>query len=133
MCDWQIINWFYLSFSYDVIFLSGLEEIISKFKSMNARILFSAEGSCWPDKSLVTKYPPVAQGKRFLNSGGFIGYASDIYAISTYLPIKNRDDDQLFYTNAYLNKKLREEHEIKLDHKSEIFQNLYAAVGMYMH
>ncbi|XP_031829351.1 procollagen lysyl hydroxylase isoform X1 [Nomia melanderi] len=115
--------------SYDVIFLSGLEEIVSKFKSMNARILFAAEGSCWPDKSLVTKYPPVAQGKRFLNSGGFIGYASDIYAITTYHPIKSRDDDQLFYTKAYLNEKLREEHEIKLDHKSEIFQNLYGAVA----
>lgn len=116
-----------------MIFLSGLEEIVNKFKSMNARIVFAAEGACWPDKSLASKYPPVAQGKRFLNSGGFIGYASDIYAILTYLPIKNRDDDQRFFTNAYLDKNLREEHQIKLDHKSEIFQNLYGAVGTYIH
>ncbi|XP_012135908.2 procollagen lysyl hydroxylase isoform X1 [Megachile rotundata] len=115
--------------SYDVIFLSGLTEIIEKFKNTNARILFSAEGSCWPDKSLASKYPPATGGKRFLNSGGFIGYASDIYAILTYAPIKNENDDQLHYTIAYLDEKLREQHKIKLDHKSEIFQNLYGAVA----
>ncbi|PBC29643.1 Procollagen-lysine,2-oxoglutarate 5-dioxygenase [Apis cerana cerana] len=115
--------------SYDVIFLSDLTEIIDKFKNMNARVLFSAEGACWPDRSLASKYPSVTRGKRFLNSGGFIGYASDIYAILTYAPIKNKDDDQLFYTLAYLDEKLREHHKIKLDHKSVIFQNLYLAVG----
>lgn len=96
---------------------------------MNARVLFSAEGACWPDRSLASKYPPVTRGKRFLNSGGLMGYASDIYAILTYAPIKNKDDDQLFYTLAYLDEKLREYHKIKLDHKSVIFQNLYLAVG----
>ncbi|XP_012246247.1 procollagen-lysine,2-oxoglutarate 5-dioxygenase [Bombus impatiens] len=115
--------------SYDVIYLSDLTEIINKFKSMDARVLFSAEGSCWPDKSLASKYPSAALGKRFLNSGGFVGYASDVYAILTHAPIKNKDDDQLFYTLAYLDEELRERHKIKLDHKSEIFQNLYGAVA----
>lgn len=115
--------------SYDVIYLSGLAEIVDKFKSTNAKILFSAEGVCWPDRSLASKYPPVTRGKRFLNSGGFIGYAADVYSILTYAPIKNKDDDQLFYTVAYLDENLRERHDIMLDHKSEIFQNLYGAVG----
>ncbi|XP_076299960.1 procollagen lysyl hydroxylase isoform X1 [Lasioglossum baleicum] len=115
--------------SYDVIFLGGLAEIVDKFKSTNARILFSAEGSCWPDKSLASKYPAAPQGKRFLNSGGVVGYLSDIYAILHYAPIENTEDDQLFFTRAFLDEKLREEHKIKLDHKSEIFQNLYAAVA----
>lgn len=112
-----------------MIFLAGLTEIIDKFKSTDARVLFSAEGSCWPDRSLATRYPPVSGGKRFLNSGGFMGYASDVHAILTHAPLKNEDDDQLFYTMAYLDEKLREQHKIKLDHKSEIFQNLYGAVG----
>ena len=30
---------------------------------------------------------------------------------------------------AYLDEELRERHKIKLDHKSEIFQNLYGAVA----
>ncbi|CAK9803292.1 Procollagen-lysine,2-oxoglutarate 5-dioxygenase 1 [Anthophora quadrimaculata] len=115
--------------SYDVIFLNSLNTIVDKFKNMNARVLFSAEGACWPDKSLAAKYPPTTRGKRFLNSGGFMGYASDVYGVLTYAPIKNQDDDQLFYTLAYLDEKLRERHAIKLDHKSEIFQNLYGAVA----
>jgi hypothetical protein len=45
--------------------------------------------------------------KRFLNSGGFIGFASDIYEIISSTPIKDDDDDQLFYTNIFLNKPTR--------------------------
>ncbi|XP_078044009.1 procollagen lysyl hydroxylase isoform X5 [Augochlora pura] len=115
--------------SYDVIFLGGLAKIVEKFKNMNARILFSAEGSCWPDKSLASKYPIATQGKRFLNSGGFIGYFSDIYDILHYAAIEDTDDDQLFFTKVYLDEKLREKHNIKLDHKSDIFHSLYAAVA----
>jgi len=95
----------------------------------DARVLFSAEAYCWPDKSLATQYPPVSRGKRYLNSGGFIGYASDVYKILETAVIKDEDDDQLFYTTIYLQDELRLRYKIKLDHKSEIFQNLYGAVG----
>nr|XP_050853381.1 procollagen-lysine,2-oxoglutarate 5-dioxygenase [Vespula vulgaris] len=115
--------------SYDVIFLTPLSEIIEKFKETEARILFSAEGSCWPDRSLASKYPHVTGGKRYLNSGGFMGYAFDIFAILNTATLEDHEDDQLFYTNIYLDEELREKHKIKLDHKSEIFQNLYGAVA----
>lgn len=39
-------------FSYDVIFTSGAADIIEKFKKLDARVVFSAEGFCWPDSSL---------------------------------------------------------------------------------
>lgn len=116
-------------FSYDVIFLGGLSAIVERFLDTGARVLFSAEAYCWPDKSLATHYPPVSRGKRYLNSGGFIGYASDVYKILDTAAIKDEDDDQLFYTTVYLQDELRMRHKIKLDHKSEIFQNLYGAVG----
>lgn len=112
-----------------MIFLGGLPAIVERFQEFNARILFSAEGYCWPDKSLANNYPPVSRGKRYLNSGGFIGYASDLYAILNNASIKDEEDDQLFYTMAYLNEEVRTRHKIKLDHKSEIFQNLFGAVG----
>ncbi|XP_020286175.1 procollagen-lysine,2-oxoglutarate 5-dioxygenase 3 isoform X2 [Pseudomyrmex gracilis] len=115
--------------SYDLIFLGGLPAIVERFQEFDARILFSAEGYCWPDKSLANNYPPVSRGKRYLNSGGFIGYASDLYAILNNASIKDEEDDQLFYTMAYLNEELRTRHKIKLDHKSEIFQNLFGAVA----
>ncbi|XP_024936898.1 procollagen-lysine,2-oxoglutarate 5-dioxygenase 1 isoform X1 [Cephus cinctus] len=115
--------------SYDVIFIGSGELIIDKFLSFDARVLFSAEGYCWPDKSLASKYPETNRGKRYLNSGGFIGYASDVYAIVSSSDIKDQDDDQLFYTKIYLDDELRKKYNIKLDHKAEIFQNLNGAVG----
>ncbi|XP_066581047.1 procollagen-lysine,2-oxoglutarate 5-dioxygenase [Prorops nasuta] len=115
--------------SFDVIFLSGLTEIVERFKSTGARVLFSSEPNCWPDKSLATKYPQVSRGYRFLNSGLFMGYASEIYGILTLTPIKDTGDDQLFYSKVYVDEELREKFQIKLDHKSEIFQNLYGTVA----
>ncbi|KAK0081805.1 hypothetical protein PV326_007483 [Microctonus aethiopoides] len=116
--------------SYDVIFLAPLNEIVKKFKSSNARVIFSAEKYCWPDKSLAIEYPNNNfGGEPYLNSGGFIGYASDIYEIITSSKISNTDDDQLFFTKIYLNSKLREKHQIQLDHNSNIFQNLNGAIA----
>lgn len=110
--------------------MAPLNEIVKKFKSSNARVIFSAEKYCWPDKSLAIKYPNNNfGGEPYLNSGGFIGYASDIYEIITSSKILNTDDDQLFFTKVYLNSKLREKHQIQLDHNSNIFQNLYGAIG----
>lgn len=119
----------FFAFSYDVIFLGELSTIVERFLDTGARILFSAEAACWPDKSLAAQYPPVSRGKRYLNSGGFIGYASDLYAIMDTAVIKDEEDDQLFYTKVYLHDELRARYKIKLDHKSEIFQNLNGAVG----
>ena len=104
--------------------------IAEKFKESKAKVLFAAENFCWPDAELKTKYPPVeGDAQRFLNSGMFIGYAANIYKIITSQSIKDTQDDQLFYTNAYLNKNLREEIGMKLDHKSNLFQNLNGNVG----
>jgi hypothetical protein len=56
--------------SYDVILLSGPEKIVEQFEHLDARVVFSAEGFCWPDEGLASKYPAVQRGKRYLNSGG---------------------------------------------------------------
>lgn len=42
-------------------------------------------------------------------------------------PVKNKDDDQLYYTKAFLDTSLRSKLKIKLDYESEIFQNLHGA------
>lgn len=114
---------------YDVIFLADLKEIVEKFKSMDAKVLFGAEGFCWPKEELASRYPQVARGKKYLNSGLFIGYAREIYKLLTYKPVKNEDDDQLYYTEAYLDETLRNDLKFKLDHTSEIFQNLNGAAS----
>lgn len=114
--------------SYDVIFTAGAKEILKKFYKFNTNVLFSAEGFCWPDQSLASSYP-TAKGNRFLNSGGIIGYAPQIYEIVSSTELEDEADDQLFYTNIYLNEDLRKKWGIKLDHRAEIFQNLNGAVG----
>lgn len=56
------------------------------------------------------------------------GYASDVYEILKTL-VKNKDDDQLYYTKAFLDPNIRKKHKIKLDNESEVFQNLNGASG----
>uniref|UniRef100_A0A8C1QX43 Procollagen-lysine, 2-oxoglutarate 5-dioxygenase 3 n=1 Tax=Cyprinus carpio TaxID=7962 RepID=A0A8C1QX43_CYPCA len=114
--------------SYDVILASGPEELLKKFSRFSHRVVFSAEGFCWPDQRLASKYPVVHHGKRYLNSGGFIGYAPEVYAIVKQWKYKDDDDDQLFYTRIYLDKEQRRKFNITLDHKSHIFQNLNGAI-----
>uniref|UniRef100_A0A672KA20 Procollagen-lysine,2-oxoglutarate 5-dioxygenase 2 n=1 Tax=Sinocyclocheilus grahami TaxID=75366 RepID=A0A672KA20_SINGR len=114
--------------SYDLIFAGGPEEIFRKFQQTNHKLVFAAEGIIWPDSRLAEKYPSVRNGKRFLNSGGFIGYAQYIQKIVNQWDLHDNDDDQLFYTKVYVDPLQREKLNMTLDHKCEIFQNLNGAV-----
>ncbi|XP_077344367.1 procollagen-lysine,2-oxoglutarate 5-dioxygenase 2 isoform X2 [Lithobates pipiens] len=114
--------------SYDVIFSGGPEELLTKFEQTKHKVVFAAEALVWPDKRLADKYPVVRSGKRFLNSGGFIGYVSNIQQIVQQWTLQDNDDDQLFYTKIYLDVLQRAHINITLDHKSQIFQNLNGAV-----
>lgn len=57
-------------YSYDVILLSGVDKIVEQFENFDARVVFSAEGFCWPNEGLASEYPTIQRGKRYLNSGG---------------------------------------------------------------
>uniref|UniRef100_A0A674N1R9 procollagen-lysine 5-dioxygenase n=1 Tax=Takifugu rubripes TaxID=31033 RepID=A0A674N1R9_TAKRU len=113
--------------SYDLIFAGGPEEILRKFQQANHKVLFAAEGLIWPDKRLADKYPLVRSGKRYLNSGGFIGYASQINRIVSQWSLHDNDDDQLFYTKIYLDPLQRQTLNMTLDHKCQIFLTLNGA------
>ncbi|CAH2247032.1 procollagen-lysine,2-oxoglutarate 5-dioxygenase 2 isoform X2 [Pelobates cultripes] len=114
--------------SYDVIFAGGPEELLKKFQETNHKVIFSAEGLIWPDKRLAEKYPVVRSGKRFLNSGGFIGYLENVNQIVQQWNLQDNDDDQLFYTKIYIDQHQRGRINITLDHMSRIFQNLNGAI-----
>ncbi|TGZ56002.1 hypothetical protein CRM22_010250 [Opisthorchis felineus] len=114
--------------SYDVVFMASKTRLLEEYEKSNYTVLFGAEAFCWPDKTLENMYPQVGpREKRFLNSGGFIGPASHLYRIVTETEIADDRDDQLYYTNVYLNRALREQLNIGLDTKSLIFQNLHGA------
>ncbi|XP_045601648.1 procollagen-lysine,2-oxoglutarate 5-dioxygenase 1 [Procambarus clarkii] len=110
--------------SYDVIFTAGKNVILEKFDNLNARVVFGAEDFCWPDKNLAAEYPRVSFGYKYLNSGGFIGYAPEVYNIVSLYDINSGDDDQLYYTKIFLDENAREKYKIKLDTQANIFQNL---------
>lgn len=88
--------------SYDVVFCASPQEIMEKFRSYQSEIVFSTEKTCWPDETLSQSYPKIESDYKFLNSGGFIGYANKILEIID-TDISISDDDQLFYTNVFLN------------------------------
>uniref|UniRef100_A0A8C0WNS8 PLOD1-3-like GT domain-containing protein n=1 Tax=Castor canadensis TaxID=51338 RepID=A0A8C0WNS8_CASCN len=88
--------------SFDVIFAGGPEEILKKFLKSNHKVVFAADGILWPDKKLADKYPIVHIGKRYLNSGGFMGYAPYINRMVQLWNLQDNDDDQLFYTKIYI-------------------------------
>lgn len=113
--------------SYDVVFTAGADVILERFMDFNCRVVFSAEGFCWPDQSLATKYPKVGLGKRFLNSGGFMGYAPELYSLMSNHSVEDTADDQLYYTKLYLDQDVRDRLSIRLDHRAHIFQNLNGA------
>ncbi|XP_041923645.1 procollagen-lysine,2-oxoglutarate 5-dioxygenase 2 isoform X1 [Alosa sapidissima] len=118
--------------SYDVIFAGSPEELLRKFQQANHKVVFAAEGLIWPDKKLVEKYPSVRSGKRFLNSGGIIGYAPYINRLVKQWDLHDNDDDQLFYTKLYVDPRQRESLNMTLDHKCQIFQNLNGAIDEVM-
>uniref|UniRef100_A0A914W011 procollagen-lysine 5-dioxygenase n=1 Tax=Plectus sambesii TaxID=2011161 RepID=A0A914W011_9BILA len=115
--------------AYDVILNADAKEMIERFHEnfVNNRVVFSSEGFCWPDKTLAAKYPLVKFGKRYLNSGLFMGYAPEIYKILTVRKIQDNDDDQLYYTQIYLDDKMRTDLKMTLDSMARIFQNLNGA------
>lgn len=114
--------------SYDVMFLGAMKDILGRFLKFDAGVVFGAEHYCWPDATLREKYPVVlGTGARFLNSGMFMGFASDLYKVLTVATVEDTEDDQLYYTKIYLDEELREKLRLKLDHRSEIFQNLHGA------
>jgi len=114
--------------SYDVILAAGADTILGQYDKMGGGVIFGAENFCWPDINLKDKYPTIKSGYRFLNSGGFIGNIKEIKEMLTSGgDLKNQDDDQLFYTNIFLDIEMRKKFDIKLDTRAEIFQNLNGA------
>nr|XP_021504831.1 procollagen-lysine,2-oxoglutarate 5-dioxygenase 1 [Meriones unguiculatus] len=114
--------------SYDVVFASGPRELLKKFQQAKSRVVFSAEALLYPDRRLEAKYPMVSDGKRFLGSGGFIGYAPNLSKLVAEWEGQDGDSDQLFYTKIFLDPEKREQINISLDHRCRIFQNLDGAL-----
>ncbi len=67
-------------------------------------------------------FPAVESHQRYLNGGLFIGHASKIYRMIDISPVTKLENDRYLH-KIYTNETLRRELNMKLDHRSELFQN----------
>ena len=104
---------------YDVFMGAELKGVVERYLGFKSRVLFAAESNCWPDSTIADTFPPAEYNSkyRFLNSGLFIGEVRELKKILKN-PIKNNEDDQLYYQKVFLSG----EFDIKLDYEAYIFQ-----------
>ncbi|XP_071545280.1 procollagen-lysine,2-oxoglutarate 5-dioxygenase 1-like isoform X2 [Panulirus ornatus] len=113
--------------SVDAMFSASPVRVVEEFEKSLAGILVSADGFCWPDRTLESSYPRVARGKRFLNSGGFVGLASTVHKMLS--ESLEEVSLQLLMTHVYVKDSTRHKYKLKIDHLSKLFQNLNGATG----
>lgn len=154
--------------AYDVICYSGMDEIINKFKDSKCNILLSGEINCYPDNSL-GRYkelecqmydflikngreedhsdisPIFPTNFKYVNSGGYIGYCSDLLKMLKWKSVKEIAEmcqdggDQNYFSIYYLEhafdsfkrelecreKNIEPYDVIKIDTEQNIFQSMY--------
>nr|CAH7738853.1 unnamed protein product [Callosobruchus chinensis] len=87
---------------------------LKNFKATGARVLFGAEPFCWPNPELAPMYPKSRKANVF-----------SILDCIWERTIEDEGDDQLYFTEAYLDETFRNSIKMKLDHTSTLFQNLH--------
>ena len=108
--------------AYDVLITSSEQTILDTFFSMNAPIIFSVETACHPFPHLAPYYPTSPTRFRYINTGGYIGYAKNLKEMFKEIgSIPNEIDDQGLISVYYLYNPDR----IKLDYFCQLFLSLY--------
>ena len=115
---------------YDTFVTDSLDEIVYRYLSMNHRIIFSSERSCWPDEGLASEIiktnktitPYEDTPYKYLNSGLFIAQVGELKSILE--DVSDDSDDQLFYQKKYLEQK----YDMALDLECYIFQCSESAI-----
>lgn len=121
--------------AFDVVFADTLENIMTKFKSMDCQILIGAERNCFP-QNFQKEYDrlPHTSSYKYLNSGVIIGETEAILEVLEAMDAPNlpRDyhdgikgynhhfNDQAYYMDLFL----RQPVKMKLDYNCEIAQNM---------
>ncbi|CEM29822.1 unnamed protein product [Vitrella brassicaformis CCMP3155] len=116
---------------YDTLVRIPNEELERRMRLLipdndNTTIVVSSELGIWPKWHLKHKYPMppshVENAYRYLNSGGYAGRAGALaLCLDKYPP---REDDQLFFTNRFLEQDVGHGVTVKLDYERLLFQTL---------
>lgn len=109
---------------YDTVICSNKDEIVNKFLSYNVPLVVSAELNCHPDQELASYFPESEYGAKYLNTGGFIGYAWAIKEmIMKARKVNVPDNRKLQLSNQYrwIRVFLENQNNVKLDNSSSLF------------
>jgi hypothetical protein len=115
--------------AYDVLSLGPEPEIVAKFMEYGADLLIGAEINCFPAR-LAPAYPAVevATTSRYVNSGGYIGYARAIREMLSWkadgeiAAICADGTDQAYVAEYYI---ARHCAKVRIDDRQRIFQNMH--------
>jgi hypothetical protein len=105
--------------AYDVVYCGTLEEIKTRFLSMNKPIIFGAEKYCNPDPNRAIKYKVTETEFPFLNSGMFIGRVWALRECIENYQYNDKDDDQRYWTTQFF----QHPELIGLDYENTLFLN----------
>jgi hypothetical protein len=137
--------------AYDVLCFADIQEIETKFKEYGCDIVFSSELNCYPienqerydfiEYSLFEQHEegldvcPIQTNYKYLNSGGYIGYAGAMKRLFTWKTeeemarIIELGGDQNYFTQYYLeygaNTDPKMGPRVCVDAHQRIFQSLY--------
>ncbi len=119
--------------AYDTLMLAGEQELMAKYRSFDAPLVFSAEINCWPDTAMEANYPAETSSRvfKYLNSGGFIGESRNIAGlIEKYYNGNEIDHSVHQWSNQYVWHQiyLKEQENIRLDHNGDIFYTLSSII-----
>lgn len=109
--------------AYDVVFAASISEIIHRFETFDAPIVFSAEKNCFPDRYRRSLFPAHASPYRFLNSGFWVGKRKELQEMFSRIEVYSVPDginDQRVFTDLFLFGNCK----ITLDYTSKLCHNL---------
>jgi hypothetical protein len=104
---------------YDSFVCGTPEEFLRKWRQYRCDIVFGSESVNWPGN--VKTQPPVANRFQFLNSGGYIGLANVLKDMFNSKEIMNKDDDQGYCQQLYVESLEHKKWSIRLDFEKRIF------------
>ncbi|HLK55672.1 MAG TPA: hypothetical protein VKU00_03860 [Chthonomonadaceae bacterium] len=113
---------------WDSVVLAGQEEIEARYLAFDVPLLMSAERYCAPFPWLAERFPVIESPYRHVNAGNWIGQAGYVRALWERMGLWRLPDalnDQGVLTDWFLS----HPGEIVLDHRCELFQNLYISEG----
>lgn len=121
--------------SWDLVFATTPEEIITKFLEFDCDLVISAEKNCFPD-DLKDKYDKLlfTSGYKYLNSGMIVGYTDKLLQTLEAMEVESIPDDyfdgqkNIHFNDQFEYQKifLKQPVNIKLDYKQKLCNTLHS-------